>query len=286
MSQVTFHKDDDPALELATKKARATFRYFWRELSWENRRIVPGLGLAAFKVALSDDADNADSSAEVMWVNEVNFDGYHVSGLLLNQPNWLQSINQGDPVKISPKAIKDWLYTIDHVAYGGFTVHAIRKEMSNSERGQHDNAWGLHFGDPDQIHVVPPDWFPEEKPQKKGLFGFKKAADLEPEPVSEATLQSTEHPMAEGMADSLQEFISNSPEEVSQLGEDGLNMLHHMALTGSVAGLQTLLKFGADVNSRSKRNHTALDFAKSLGWKKAYALLAKNGGKHAKRKAR
>ena len=41
MAKVTLHKDDDPAIEAAAKR-EGTFRYFWRELSWEYRRIVPG----------------------------------------------------------------------------------------------------------------------------------------------------------------------------------------------------------------------------------------------------
>ena len=275
MSQVTLHKDDDPAIELAAKRAKATFRYFWRELSWEYRRIVPGLGMAAFKVALTD---NEETAAEVMWVNEVNFDGYQISGRLLNQPNWLKSVKEGDPVKIKLKALKDWIYTINDVAYGGFSVHAIRKQMSKSERKQHDNAWGLDFGDPDKVHLVPPEWFQEGNVNKKGFFGFGKST---PEPVSDDVLQTTEHPMAASMAPSLKEFVSQNSKEISEIGDDGLNMLHQIALTGSAIGIQTLLKQGVNVNAKSKRGHTALDFAKSLGWKKAYAILAKNGGKHA-----
>ena len=276
MAKITLHKDDDPALALASKQAKATFRYFWRELSWEYRRIIPGLELAAFKVALTDDEE---TPAEVMWCNEVNFDGYQISGRLLNQPNWLKSIKEGDSVKIPLKALVDWLYAIDSVAYGGFTVNAIRKQMGKSERKQHDAAWGMDFGNPDEVHLVPPEWFEETKAKKKGLFGLGKSAG--PAPVSDDVLQSTEHPMAANMAESLQEFVSKDPRAASEIGEDGLNMLHQIALTGSVIGVKTMLKCGVDVNSKSKRGHTALDFAKALGWKKAYAVLAKNGGKPA-----
>ena len=276
MAKITLHKDDDPAIELASKSAKATFRYFWRELSWEYRRIVPGLELAVFKVALTD---NEETPAEVMWCNEVNFDGYQISGRLLNQPNWLKSIQEGDSVKIPLKALKDWLYAINGVAYGGFTVNAIRKQMSKSERKQHDDAWGMDFGNPDQVHVAPPEWFEETKAKKKGFFGMGKSAD--PEPLSDDVLQSKEHPMAANMADSLQEFVSKNPQAASEIGEDGLNMLHQISLTGSVIGVKSILKCGVDVNSKSKRGHTAMDFAKALGWKRAYAVLAKNGGKHA-----
>ena len=276
MAMITLHKDDDPALEQASKKAKATFRYFWRELSWEYRRIIPGLELAAFKVALTD---NEETPAEVMWCNEVNFDGYRISGRLLNQPNWLKSIKEGDPVEIPLKALKDWLYAINSVAYGGFTVNAIRKQMGKGERKQHDAAWGMDFGNPDQVHVVPPEWFEENKAKKKGLFGLGKSA--QPQPLSDDVLQSKEHPMAANMAESLHEFLSKNTQAAGEIGEDGLNMLHQTALTGSVIGLKAMLECGVDVNLKSKRGHTALDFAKALGWKNAYAFIAKNGGRHA-----
>lgn len=275
MAKVTLHKDDDPAIEAAAKRARATFRYFWRELSWEYRRIVPGLDLAAFKVAFTDDDE---SPAEVMWVDDVNFNGYGLTGRLLNQPNWLKSVKQGDPVKVRVKAITDWMYALEGVAYGGFSVNAIRKKMGKRERKQHDGAWGLDFGDPDKVHIVPPQWFQETKPKKKGLFGIGKTQL--PEPLLEDVLQSHEHPMAANMAGSLKEFASKDPSAITKLGDDGLNMLHQLTLAGSAVGVKTILECGADVNSKSKRGHTAMDFAKSLGWKRAYGVLAKNGGKH------
>ncbi len=40
---------DDPEMQQASSKARQTFRFFWRELAWERRRIIPGLELAAVK---------------------------------------------------------------------------------------------------------------------------------------------------------------------------------------------------------------------------------------------
>ena len=276
MAKVTLHKDDDPAIEAAAKRAKATFRYFWRELSWEYRRIVPGLELAAFKVAFTDDDQ---TPAEVMWVNEVNFDGYALQGRLLNQPNWLKSVNEGDPVKVPVKAITDWLYAIDGVAYGGFSVNAIRKQMGKRERQQHDDAWGLNFGNPDKVHLVPASFHQKSESKKKGLFGFGKST--EPEPLTDDVLQASEHPMAVNMAASLKEFAAKNPDAISKVGDDGLTMLHQTALSGSVIGIKALLECGVDINSKSKKGHTALDFAKSLGWKRAYAFLVQQGGKHA-----
>lgn len=267
MAKVTVHKDDDPSLEEATKRAKATFRYFWRELSWEYRRIIPGLDLAAFKAAFTDDDQ---TSPEIMWVNEVDFDGYTLSGRLLNQPNWLKSIQEGDEVKIPRKALVDWMYAIQGKPYGGFTVHAIRKQLSKSDRKQHDDAWGFDFGNPDQVHMVPPEWY-DQSNEKKGFLG--KLFRGTPEPLTDDVLQAHEHPMAANMEDSLKEFAEGNPEAIHEIGDNGLNMLHQLALAGTATGLKALLDVGADVHAKSKRGHTALEFAKSMGWKRAAKLL-------------
>jgi len=46
--------DSDPEMQRAYENARANFRYFWREVAWERRRIVPALDLACVKAPFSD----------------------------------------------------------------------------------------------------------------------------------------------------------------------------------------------------------------------------------------
>ena len=43
-----------PEMQQAYQAARASFRRFWRELSWERRRIVPGLEMAMVKLPFTD----------------------------------------------------------------------------------------------------------------------------------------------------------------------------------------------------------------------------------------
>jgi uncharacterized protein len=42
-SRVFMFDNSDPEMQRAYENARATFRYFWREIAWERRRIVPAL---------------------------------------------------------------------------------------------------------------------------------------------------------------------------------------------------------------------------------------------------
>ncbi len=71
---------DDPNMEKVKGYGRKTFRFFLRELSWERRRIVPGLEMAAVKIAFSDPPNlkgnhPAELDVEYMWVSDVEFDG-------------------------------------------------------------------------------------------------------------------------------------------------------------------------------------------------------------------
>src|SRR5205807_192511 len=63
-SKVFMFDDSDPEMQRAYEKARATFRYFWREVAWERRRIVPALDLACVKAPFADGEGRPRSSDE------------------------------------------------------------------------------------------------------------------------------------------------------------------------------------------------------------------------------
>src|SRR5688500_14663308 len=116
-SKVFWFKNDAPEMQRAYANARKTFRYFWRELSWERRRIVPALDLACVKAPFSD-SDDEDAAVEQMWLSEIDFDGRTVSGVLLNSPNELESVSEGDSVRILLTDITDWMYAIKGEVFG------------------------------------------------------------------------------------------------------------------------------------------------------------------------
>ena len=68
--RATQHPSQDPALDAAAERARATFGYLWREVTWEERRIVPALGSAAVKAAFAD-----GDVVEHLWLVDLGFDG-------------------------------------------------------------------------------------------------------------------------------------------------------------------------------------------------------------------
>jgi uncharacterized protein YegJ (DUF2314 family) len=72
MSEPVFMFDSkDPEMQQACQAAQASFRYFWRELSWERRRIVPGLDIAMVKLPFTDrPRTDGNSEFEHMWIGD------------------------------------------------------------------------------------------------------------------------------------------------------------------------------------------------------------------------
>lgn len=176
---------------------------------------------------------------------DVAFDGRELRGELLNAPGSLRSVSEGDRLAVPLERLSDWMYEMDAVVYGAFTVHELRSRMSASERRAHDEAAGVEFGDPAQPHVVP--------------FGVGGPDD--------------EHPLGEKMAPGLREHLAADPGALERQDEDGLRLLHHLALGGSEACARVALELGADVGARTRRGLTARDLAATLGWPRVLALL-------------
>lgn len=246
--------DTDPEMNAAVQNARSTFKFFWRELYWESRRIVPGLDVACVKVPFRDPPampKTEGPEVEQMWINEVYFDGKLVHGTLVNTPHWLTSVKEGDRVEVPLAGIYDWMYAIGGRAFGAWTVNCLRARMSEAERQEHDEAWGLDFGDPAQVQVVP-DW-KEANPR---------------------AFAAGEHPMAWNMVEPLRRHLQQHPEDALSADEDGLTHLHSLALAGSSTSVEILLQHGADPQARTKNGMTARDMAAALGWSEVASMLA------------
>jgi uncharacterized protein len=261
-SRVFMFDDKDPEMQKAYENARANFRYFWRELAWERRRIIPALDVACVKAPFSDGDPKPDTkdkpNVEQMWLGEIDFDGQFISGVLLNKPNWLKTIQEGDTARLRINEITDWMYAISREAFGGFTVNLMRSRMGRQEREEHDTAWGMKFGDPNKVRIAP-------EPNKgggllKGWFGGSKKA-------------SDEHPMSINMAESLKEQLAKDPSLVSSKSDEGWTLLHQEALAGSAPTVKVLLEAGADRNAVTDHGMTPLQLAQSLGWENVVALL-------------
>lgn len=242
--------DEDPAMQAAHRRARATFRYFWREITWERHRIVPALDMTCVKAAFTDPPTTQHRpgapEAEQMWFGEIDFDGRAVTGVLLNTPHWLTSIKAGDPVSLPLERVTDWLYVIDGTAYGAFTVAVLRARMDQTERREHDGAWGLRFGDPDAVRLAP---YAEDE----------------------------EHPMCRAMTPSLRRQLTTNADLATARGQNGWTLLHQHTSAGNAPIVRLLLEHGADANAVTAQGLTPLQLAEVFAWDEVVAVLREHG---------
>jgi uncharacterized protein YegJ (DUF2314 family) len=261
MSEPIFMFDgDEPAMQRAYESAQRSFKYFWRELSWERRRIVPGLDMSMVKLPFSD-GPRTDGRPEYehMWIGDVDFDGETLSGKLLNSPNWLTSVREGDSVRAPFSHLTDWLMVVGGKAYGAFTVNLMRAKMGVQERKQHDAAWGLDFGDPAAIRV---EIERGEKPKSgflSGLFRSQPTNSIEQDGFKD-------HPMCVNMLEKIEEQLKIDPAIARTADDKGWTLLHREALAGNFGVVKLLADYGADVASTTPSGRTASELARGIGW--------------------
>jgi lipoprotein len=237
---VSLVRTDDEEMERAAEKARETFKYFWREYYWEQRRIVKGLSRAAVKAPFSQEIKGVIET-EYMWLDDIYFDGVNISGTLINQPNILTIVRKGERITDLPyREITDWLLAYGKKTCGGFGIQALRAQMDEQERRAHDEACGLDFGDGQNVLLAIGQ---EEHPEY-----------LE------------QHPADINMSPSLRDYLNKHPAALNEADENGQTMLHHAAIAGNAESVRVILAMGADPQRRDTRGKTAADYVKEIGW--------------------
>jgi uncharacterized protein YegJ (DUF2314 family) len=244
----------DSEMDEASINARKSFKIFWRELSWEMRRIVPGHAINAVKRGFPTNKNQESNlSIEHMWVRDIEFDGQLLTGQLLNQPNEMEDLNQGDIVQFHYGEISDWMYLMDGEVYGAFTVNLLRSRMTNQELKQHDDAWRMDFGDPNDIYIAP----------MLSLSDFLLTPSIE----------VAEHQMSQNMADKSEEGIRGMGQQINDLSIFGMTMLQFESLAGNLAQVKILIKYGADQKIKNVNGQTAKDLAEMFNWIEILAVL-------------
>ncbi|MEM7246233.1 MAG: DUF2314 domain-containing protein [Acidobacteriota bacterium] len=269
---VSLTDDDDPMMARASAHARSSFKYFWRELYWERRRTIPALDMAVIKLPFQDGEGEARAdgkpAVEHMWVDEVQFDGLTLSGVLINAPNWIRSVRQGDRVRAPFERLGDWMYSIGDVVHGGYTINLLRSRMPVAERTSHDRAWGLDFGNPDSIRLFP--YVPADD-------GSEPQSGFLPAEKDPAALPFEDHPACQRMLDRVEQAIAADPSSLAQTGDDGLTTLHREALAGNLGIVQLLLKHGCDPEGSAAGGNSLADLTEGVGWPTIAEALRTHG---------
>jgi len=272
---IFFFEGDDPAMKQAYEAAQRSFKFFWRELSWERRRIVPALDMTIIKTPFTDGPrSDGNPEHEQMWLDEVEFDGTDLAGVLLNSPNWLTSVKQGDAVRVPFSRLTDWMMTADGKAYGGYTVNLMRSRMSTRERKAHDEAWGLDFGDPNQIKIE----LSRERQSKPGLLSKLRRRKSATE--SDGQEVFADHPMCVNMLPKIESQLQEDSSIATSTDERGWTLLHSEAMAGNFGVVKLLVRYRANIGAKTPNGKDAAELARGIGWDEIAAYLEENSGQN------
>jgi uncharacterized protein YegJ (DUF2314 family) len=117
---------DDPIMQEAMKKARATLPEFW-ELKQRGDLNMTDFSL---KVRFQGEED----IKEHIWLGDVEKTKDGFSGHLGNEPQFVDSLNADECVSFSEDQITDWMYMKDEKVYGNYTMRAQMQNMSLSDK--------------------------------------------------------------------------------------------------------------------------------------------------------
>lgn len=243
------YKNESLEMILAFENSIGTFKYFWRELYWESRRIVPALELAYVKCAFIQEnlEDKNEPLIEYMWIDQVDFDGSTISGILLNEPYIIENVQAGETVRLQFESIVDWMFLSNGTVHGAFTIQEYRKTLNASGRKEYDEAWGIDFGNPDEILLV---------------YDQKNC----PENLEE-------HPMCRSILEQFINIINTDPTIITEKDESGNQLLHREVIAGNYLFVQELLRLNVNKSVRNKQLMIPLDLAHKMGWSNIVNLL-------------
>jgi uncharacterized protein YegJ (DUF2314 family) len=88
-----------------------------------------------------------DRNAEYMWISNLSLEESRFKGIMDNEPIYVNNIHLGDTVVVEMDDISDWMIIDNGRLLGGFTIHVLRNNMTDSEREQLDAELGFIMGD-------------------------------------------------------------------------------------------------------------------------------------------
>jgi uncharacterized protein YegJ (DUF2314 family) len=129
--KVTYVAADDPKMNAAIDKARATINTFIVVLK------NPKAGQTQFSVKMPV---TDGKQTEHMWLFPVSYDGKKFHGTINNDPELVKNVKLGQKVSIETSQISDWMYVENGKLVGGYTLRVLREAMPPSERAEFDRS--------------------------------------------------------------------------------------------------------------------------------------------------
>ena len=90
-------------------------------------------------------------SAEHLWLSDLSYKNNLFIGVVGNEPVYVKTIQMGDQISVSIADISDWMIIEENRLLGGFTIHALRNNLTPSEREKFDNELGFIISDEPEL---------------------------------------------------------------------------------------------------------------------------------------
>lgn len=130
---------EDPSMNSAIDKAKSTVDEFDQALKTNNIRYTDFAVKKRYKTS--------DGGGEHMWIAGIVLkDGYY-KGFINNDAEKTTAVKYGDTVIVQKNEITDWMYLDGNVLKGGYTIRAIRNQLSKDERIEMDKSLGFKIED-------------------------------------------------------------------------------------------------------------------------------------------
>ncbi len=130
--EVIGFRSDDEAMNAAIVKAKNSLNQFVQAVE------KPQEGYEAFALKIA--YDTPDKSLEHIWVGNISYQNGQFTGVVSNSPVSTKEVALGDTVVIDKQNISDWMYLDKGILRGGYTIRAMRDQLSGSEKEEFNKS--------------------------------------------------------------------------------------------------------------------------------------------------
>ena len=146
-------QDEDEKMNWAMEKARLTLHYFKKCLNMP----TPNQHYFSIKVMIED-----KGNIEHIWLTEPSFDNDgNLFGVVGNEPIDVKNIKLNQKIGIDNKMVSDWMIIENGRLIGGYTIRAIRDNLSGQSLQNFDKGLGGMTVDYGEDYFLPDDSTPE-----------------------------------------------------------------------------------------------------------------------------
>lgn len=87
------------------------------------------------------------TGGEHIWTYGITFEHNAYYGIIDEDPVAAENIRKDDKVKVTKDNLSDWMYSDNGILRGGFTIRALRNQMSQEEKKTFDSTFYLRIID-------------------------------------------------------------------------------------------------------------------------------------------